>query len=990
MAKPTDKEVSELARRLAKAGAGSKSSVYSMSFWNEKLLEWAMSRPEFKAQLFRLVDVFPATTDSQDILDHVGEYLSGPDVPRALRAAIDVAEAVPLGATVTASQARRNVERMAKQFILGSETSEAVSGAKQLWETGSGAVIDLLGEKTVAESEADIYADRIGEMLDALIESSKDWKPQQVLDNDDSGALPRVQISIKPTALATKYKPLTHEAGLAQAKKRLRPLLRKCLDGSALIWFDMEHYDVKDMTLRLFRDLLSEEEFKDMPAGIVLQAYLRDTYDDLADIVRWSATRSTPVSVRLVKGAYWDTEKIIAEANDWQIPVFVNKPESDANYERCTRLLIDHHGEVKAAFASHNLRSLAYAVSYARANDLRDNAIEVQMLYGMAEPMHEAVRKEGLRLRVYSPVGAVVPGMAYLVRRLLENTSNESFVRLRFADNKKIDELIAAPKVDTLPGPTSVETRNATNAEAPSAYLPEPPAEWHRYSVRHNMTQQMGAKTNSGAPSYVPGVINGERIRTDDGIDSVNPADTGDVVATSARCSVDDVEHAISIAKVAQRKWASLPVVERARVLFGAADWMRKRRFELTALEVREACKPWADADGDVCEAIDFCEYYAREALRLDAGGPVQSPSGEVNALRYEARGVGAVIAPWNFPLAIPTGMTTAALVTGNAVLLKPAEQTPLIASKLVEALEHAGLPNGVLAFLPGDGEVVGSAMVKHRDTAFVAFTGSKPVGLSIVEDAAKIQPGQSHIKKVIVELGGKNPMIIDSDADLDQVVPAVMYSAFGYAGQKCSALSRLIVDSSVSDQLHERIVGALSEMKIGDPRAMDVEIPAVIDADAQRRIASVVRAAPSMGDVLASRQDLPEGGYFVAPTVVTGVDPASSLAKNEVFGPVLATFNASDIDEALELANDTEFGLTAGLFSRSPSVIERVTRSIRASNIYVNRQMTGSIVGRQPFGGIGLSGGGTKAGGPDYLLNFVEPRVITENTVRQGFADLT
>ena len=393
------------------------------------------------------------------------------------------------------------------------------------------------------------------------------------------------------------------------------------------------------------------------------------------------------------------------------------------------------------------------------------------------------------------------------------------------------------------------------------------------------------------------------------------------------------------------------------------------------------------EADADVCEAIDFCEYYGREARRLAAGGAVESPPGEANALAYQARGIGVVIAPWNFPLAIPTGMVTAALVTGNAVLFKPAEQTPAVAAVLVAALRAGGVPDGVLALLPGVGEEVGAYLVEHPDVSFVAFTGSKPVGLGIVEAAAAHRPGQRNVKRVIAEMGGKNAIVVDADADLDQAVPAIVYSAFGYAGQKCSACSRLVVLDAVADELLRRLVGAAAELRIGHPRHMSTQVGPLIDAEAHKRVRSYVELAEHEGTVLPAGDDVPDRGFFVGPTIVADVSPRSRLATEEIFGPVLTVLRADTFEHALEIANDTDYALTAGVFSRSPANIRRAAAELRAGNVYVNRSTTGAVVGRQPFGGYGLSGVGSKAGGPDYLLQFVDPRVVTENTLRQGFA---
>jgi RHH-type proline utilization regulon transcriptional repressor/proline dehydrogenase/delta 1-pyrroline-5-carboxylate dehydrogenase len=436
--------------------------------------------------------------------------------------------------------------------------------------------------------------------------------------------------------------------------------------------------------------------------------------------------------------------------------------------------------------------------------------------------------------------------------------------------------------------------------------------------------------------------------------------------------------------------WRRTPVGDRAAVLFRAAEWLRARRAEIAAVEVYEAGKPWDQADADVCEAIDFCEYYGREMLHLDASGSdrVQSPPGEVNRLSYQGKGVTAVIAPWNFPLAIPTGMTTAALVAGNPVILKPAEQTPLTACYLIEALVAGGAPPGAVQFLPGVGEVVGAGLVAHPDVAVIVFTGSRDVGLAINQQAAALGMGgeQRHVKRVVAEMGGKNALIIDADADPDQAVPAAAVSAFGFAGQKCSAASRLIVLDAVYDQMVERLVGCSRELVVGHPRDSEVQVGPLIDEDAHKRVLRWVDQGAATGRILLRRDDVPEVGYFVGPTIVEVSDPRDPLVREEIFGPVLAVLRARDLDHALALANDTPYALTAGIFSRSPESIRRASAELRAGNVYVNRPTTGAVVGRQPFGGYGMSGVGSKAGGPDYLLQFLDPRVVTENTLRQGF----
>jgi len=987
VATPIDAEVTALARKLAGL-AGERYRVVQSSWWSERMLEWAMSHPSFRTQLFRFVDVFPATTDDADVLRHLNEYFDGAEIPRVFDLGLGVADHMPFGPATAATLARRNIARVAEQFIVGTGPIDAVAGLERLWRQGSAFTVDLLGEKTVTEDEADRYATRVGELLGVLGEATRRWPADDGLERDDLGPLARVNVSVKPTALASRLAPLTEDEGLDQAKSRLRPILRQARDAGAFVNLDMEHYEVKDLTLRLFRETLGEAEFADLEAGVVVQAYLKDSLEDLADLVALSASRPRPLTVRLVKGAYWDTETVVARAEGWPVPVFEHKDQTDVSYERGTRLLHDHHGEVRAAFGSHNLRSLAYAVAYARSQGIPDEGYEVQMLHGMAEPVHEAVRRLGLRLRVYAPVGDLVPGMSYLVRRLLENTANESFVRQRFVEGRGLDEVLEPPEVDNLPGPEpSPASRPPSDAAGPGSFRHEPLAEWRRADARAGFAAAVSRAARVGLGARVPAVIDGRPVATAGEIVSVDPADPSTTVAVSAASGTAEADAALEVARQAWPAWRRAPARERAAVLFRAAAWMRERRAELAALEVFEAGKPWKESDADVCEAIDFCEYYGRQALRLDAGGDVLSAPGERNSLAYRGRGIGVVISPWNFPLAIPTGMVTAALVTGNAVLFKPAEQTPAVGARLVDALLAGGLPPGVLAFLPGAGEEVGAYLVEHPDVSFVAFTGSRHVGLQIVEAAAVHRPGQRHVKRVVAEMGGKNALVVDADADLDQAVPIAVASAFGYAGQKCSAASRLVVHHSVHDQLVDRLVGAARSLSVGHPMGPGVDLGPLIDADAHERVRSYVELAPSEGRVVLARTDLPELGYFVGPTIVTGVDPNGRLATEEIFGPVLAVQRAESFEHAVALANDTDYALTAGIVSRSPSHIRLATEELRAGNVYANRPITGAVVGHHPFGGYGMSGVGSKAGGPDYLLQFVEPRATSENTLRQGFA---
>lgn len=408
------------------------------------MLDWAMAHPGFKTQLFRLVDVFPACRDDAEVMRHIEEYFDGVEVPRVLDVGLGVAEHVPFGSRVSATVARRNITRMAHQFIAGATPAAAMAALGSLWRAGEACTVDLLGEKTLTRADAERYATRLAQLLETLAAGAAGWPEDAHLERDPWGVVPRVNLSVKPTALAPLFGPTTAGEGIAQAMDALRPIARRAAELGATVHLDMEHDDVKDLTFDLLRALGAEHP-SDLQLGCVVQAYRRDSYNDLAEIVDWSsATLDRPLQVRLVKGAYWDFETVVARAGGWPVPVFEHKGETDANYERCTRLLLDNAGAVRPAFASHNLRSLAYAIVESRRRGLPDSAYEIQLLYGMAEPVHLALRRLGQRVRVYAPVGDLVPGMAYLVRRLLENTSQESFLHDQ-AVGVPLEQLLAPP-----------------------------------------------------------------------------------------------------------------------------------------------------------------------------------------------------------------------------------------------------------------------------------------------------------------------------------------------------------------------------------------------------------------------------------------------------------------------------------------------------------------------------------------------------------------
>src|SRR6202046_1176701 len=478
-------------------------------------------------------------------------------------------------------------------------------------------------------------------------------------------------------------------------------------------------------------------------------------------------------------------------------------------------------------------------------------------------------------------------------------------------------------------------------------------------------------------------IIGGQRVKTTDKIKSLNPSRPSQIVGIHQKAGKEHVEPAMNAALKAFASWKNTPIEERASLLFRVADLLRQRKMDYMAWLVFEVSKNWGEADADISETIDFCEFYAREALRLaKAETPVQLP-GERDSLTYIPLGVGAVIPPWNFPCAIMAGMTLASIVGGNTVILKPSSDSPTIAAKFIELLEEAGLPEGVVNFCPGAGASFGDAVVAHPKTRYVAFTGSREVGLDINKVAATQAPGQVWIKRTILEMGGKDAIIVDADADIDSAVEGVAQAAFGFQGQKCSACSRAIVDERIYDKFLEQLKARVEKITIGDP-AENANMGAVINEGSMKTILAYIEQGKKAGRVINGGDSAPAAGegYYLQPTVIADIPAKSKLEQEEIFGPVLAVIKAHGFDHAMEIANDTEFGLTGAVYTKSRDKIDRAVRDFHVGNLYINRKCTGAMVGAHPFGGFNMSGTDSKSGGPDYLYLFTQAKVVGEKIV--------
>jgi RHH-type transcriptional regulator, proline utilization regulon repressor / proline dehydrogenase / delta 1-pyrroline-5-carboxylate dehydrogenase len=966
--------------------------LFSKAGFYQRMMALSMRDEHFKVQLFRFVDVLASLHRGTDIVQHLDEYFA--DMRNGYRPLIrTIVRGAKIVPWFSGQLLRWNVSGMARQFIAGRNPEEVMKTLRKRRAQGIGFTVDLLGEAVVSEQEANEYASRCLELLNYLARETRDWTDPLGKNNE---LFPVVNLSVKISALYSQMNPADPADAIAHLAPKMRPILRLARDLGAFVNFDMESYAHKNSTLELFKTLFGESEFRDWPhIGIVVQAYLRDAEDDLRDLLEWGHARGTRFAVRLVKGAYWDFEKIKSHQNGWSSPVFLQKVESDVNFELLTRILLENEPVVTAAFGSHNVRSIAHAQALADELGIDRSRFEFQLLYGMAGPVKRALVEMGYRVREYCPVGELLPGMSYLVRRLLENTSNEGFLRAKFAEDVSEDELLRDP-ADLI----SASSNGARDVDVSSdgASLDAPPSDTYEnaplvnfvYTENQDRMREALAQVRTQLGQKYPLVINGERVWTDKTIASINPTDPDQVVGHVTEAGIPEAERAVKAAREAFEKWSRAPFETRCRLLERAADIMQRRRYQLSALEVFEVGKAWAEADGDIREAMDFCLFYAQQ-MRLH-GRPrlTQHMLGEESYQHYWPRGVALIIAPWNFPLAILTGMTTAALVTGNTVIMKPAEQSAVVGAMLMEIFEEAGVPPGVLNYLPGKGSVMGAHLVDHKDVDLIAFTGSREVGLRIFESAGKTKEGQRQLKHVVCEMGGKNAVIIDSDADLDEAIVDTIYSAFGYQGQKCSACSRLIILDDIYPRAIERLLNAAASLRVGNPEEPGITVGPVIDGTAHKRILEYIQCGKEEARLAFQRGDVPEKGFFIPPTIFTNVNPNATIACEEIFGPVLSVIRARDLDEAFEIANGTEFALTAGFFSRSPANIERAKAEIVAGNVYINRSCTGAVVGRHPFGGFKMSGGGTKAGGTDYLLHFMVPRVVTENITRHGFAPET
>jgi RHH-type proline utilization regulon transcriptional repressor/proline dehydrogenase/delta 1-pyrroline-5-carboxylate dehydrogenase len=881
-----------------------------------------------------------------------------------------------IGEPVVRSALRHAMRILAHQFVMGRTIEEALQRAAGPAGRAAGAgtaprySFDMLGEAAITAADAGHYFAAYRDAIAVLARA--------VQAADETSARPG--ISVKLSALHPRYEPAQRQRVLTELTPRLLRLVREARAAGIGLTIDAEEVDRLELSLALIDAVLADEVTAGYAGfGLAVQAYQKRALS----VLQWLATRARELgrrlNVRLVKGAYWDSEiKRAQERGLSGYPVFTRKENTDVSYLACVQCLARSTDVLYPQFATHNAHTVAYVLELLGH---RPAAFEFQRLHGMGAALYaQVLSAEPCACRVYAPVGPHEDLLPYLVRRLLENGANTSFV------NRIVDARL--PATDVVRDPVEQVDRES----AANPFIVEPDGLYQ--SERRNSRGINLADTGELAilkhdceraahGDWTAGPLIDGRAGSGAQRTVHSPADGSCVIGTVVETALEDLERAFVSAVAAQRGWDECGAAERATILERAADAFEQRRAELLTRCVLEAGKTLPDAASEVREAIDYLRYYAAQARRLFAPAALPGPTGERNELRLRGRGVFACISPWNFPVAIFTGQVAAALAAGNAVLAKPAEQTPLTAALAVELLQAAGVPAGVLQFLPGEGPTVGAALARDPRTTGVVFTGSLETA-RLIERTLAARPGP--IATLIAETGGVNVMLVDSSALPEQVVPDVMASGFNSAGQRCSALRVLLVQEEIAPRILELLAGAMDELQTGDPALLDSDVGPVIDDQALETLAAHASrvTARARWHHRAARRGAAAGRFF-APMAVE--IPALEALQSEVFGPIVhvVRYRSAHLDEVLDGINRMGYGLTLGIHTRIEAVAQRVAARVRVGNIYVNRNMIGAVVGVQPFGGCGLSGTGPKAGGPHYLLRFVTEQTVTTNTAAVG-----
>lgn len=863
---------------------------------------------------------------------------------------------------------------MSKQFVMGRTINEALLRARKKEAKGYRYSYDMLGEAALTEHDALRYFNAYKEAIESIGQKA----------DKDSDVYKRAGISIKLSALHPRYNESHYERVLAELPPKLLALARLAKDYDIGLTIDAEESERLELSLDVIESVFNDASLDGWNGfGLAVQSYQKRALNVLDWVAALARKKQRRMMVRLIKGAYWDSEiKKTQMQGLADYPVFSRKVFTDVSFQACAKRLLTMTDAIYPQFATHNAYSVAMIMNI--VGDYRD--FEFQCLHGMGNELYEhivPVECYGIPCRIYAPVGSHEDLLPYLVRRLLENGANSSFVNRIVDDNSPISELVEDPVAKA----KSLFDKINKNIPLPGAlFLPERKnSKGIDFNNRYEKAFIQEELLDIESTQWTAGPLIGGKTVFNTPHSVTSPQQLEREVGIVQNSSLDDVEKALVLAESSFASWSTTPVTERAACLKRFADLLQANMLELMTLACLEAGKTWNDGIAEVREAIDFCRYYADFAQKLMANPTrFHGYTGELNELSLHPRGTILCISPWNFPLAIFTGQVAAGLVTGNCVIAKPAEQTPLMAAYAVKLMHQAGIPVGVVQALPGSGELIGAALVSDLRIKAVLFTGSTETA-NHINRALAARGGA--IIPLIAETGGQNAMLVDSSALLEQVVVDAVTSAFGSAGQRCSALRVLFVQEEIYPRTIELLKGAMAELVVGDPRWLVTDVGPVIDAEALSVLQNHVTEMKKQFELIYQCQvsEDAEEGYFMPPTAIA-IDSLHSLSK-EVFGPVLhiIRFKRNDLDKVIDQINQTGYGLTLGIHSRINETVEYIRQRVHAGNCYVNRNMVGAVVGLQPFGGEGLSGTGPKAGGPNYLIRLCHERTFTVDTTAAG-----
>jgi len=878
-----------------------------------------------------------------------------------------------VGEPVIRQSVTQGMRIMGKQFVMGRTVDEALQRARENDNAAYRYSFDMLGEAARTRADAERYFDAYRRAIQRIGESSPKLDP-----------IRGPEISVKLSALHPRYEYSQRERVVPELTAKLIELAKQTKEMGIGLAVDAEETDRLEISLEIIQKVSAHPDLKDWNGfGLAVQTYQKCALPLIEWLSDMGRDHKRQLTVRLVKGAYWDMEIKLSQQQGLDgYPVFTRKAATDVSYIACAKRLLAEPGVFYPQFATHNAHSISAILEMAGEN----RNFEFQRLHGMGEVLYEQLindKNENIACRVYAPVGSHEDLLAYLVRRLLENGANSSFVNRIVDERVPLERIIADPiekirRIEHKPHPRiPLPCKLYGKSRKNSAGIDT--SDTRTLTTLAKRMHAAREQTWEACPIIGGAAQNGESTNV------VDPSDNRRVIGSLVNTSTELIDQALGRAYKARSIWSETPAVERSACLERMAALLEQNMPELMAIAVREAGKTIADGIAEVREAVDFCRYYA-ERCRADFAEPIEmpGPTGELNQLSLHGRGIFICISPWNFPLAIFTGQISAALAAGNAVIAKPAEQTPLISSRAVQLFHEAGIPGEVLHLLPGDGTTVGAPLVADERVAGVAFTGSTETARLIHQTlAAK----QGPIVPLIAETGGQNAMLVDSSALPEQVIVDVLASSFQSAGQRCSALRVLFVQTDIAGKLLTMLAGAMQELVIGDPGLLRTDVGPVIDQAALQMLNSHVNFLKQNGRHIhtCELQDDCKHGTFFAPCAYE-IDSIDVLER-EVFGPVLhvVRFEADKLDSVIDNINATGYGLTLGIHSRIDDTIEHIHRRLHVGNTYVNRNQIGAVVGVQPFGGEGLSGTGPKAGGPSYLHRFATERTLTINTTAQG-----